>query len=46
MIDDETKNLAIDVLQAVGVAQTANEQLPVNELARMHDMSVSSRVRY
>jgi len=42
MIDDETKNLAIDVLQAVGVAQAANEQLPVNDLARMHDMSVSS----
>lgn len=40
MLDDETKDLALDVLEAAGVAQAANELVPVD--GRIHDMPVSS----
>jgi hypothetical protein len=42
MVDDQLDELAIHVLQAAGVAQAANEPLPIDELARTHDVSPTS----
>ena len=45
MVDPGPDEIAINVLQAAGVAQAANELLPVDELARTNAVSRSSLTR-
>jgi hypothetical protein len=42
MANDELDEVAIHVLEAAGIAQAANERLPIDELARTHDASRAS----